>query len=261
MSTQENIFSKPVDSHCHLFDEKFNGDRYEVIQSSLNKLDGLVVIVEEPFHIPPSALIKHPKIRYAVGYHPYYSEQVTKENLEKLNIFLDDRQVCAIGEIGLDYYHCKVEKKVQKKAFIQQIEFAKQYNLPVVVHCRNAEHDTYEIIRDYHRIVSYIVLHCYGGNTSMMVSFLELGCYISFAGNVTYPKAIDLRKCVEQVPLESLLIETDAPYLAPQSVRGKRCIPEYVCYTAERIAEIKKMDVKDIIRSTNQNTKKIFSLE
>lgn len=260
MPIQENIQIKPIDSHCHLFDEKFNEDRIELIDTSFEKLDGLVIIIEEPFNISPSSLIKHPKIRYAVGYHPYYSEKVVAENLDTLNLFLNTGHVSAIGEIGLDYYHCKVPKDIQRKAFIQQIEFAHHHNLPIVIHCRDAEKDTYEILRDYHKNVPSVVLHCYGGDVDMVEHFLEMNCYISFAGNITYPKAIELRKSAEQVPLEFLLIETDAPYLAPQPVRGKRCLPGYVLYTAEKIAEIKKVDINDIIRSTNQNTRKVFSL-
>lgn len=257
MSTQ----NKPIDSHCHLYDEKFIEDRNEIIYSSLEKLDGLVIIIEEPFNISPSSLIKHSKIRYSVGFHPYYSEQVSPENLEKLNLFMENGNVGAIGEIGLDYYHCKVPKDVQKKAFIQQIDFAQKYNLPIVIHSRNAEKDTYAILHDYYKILPAVVLHCYGGDVKMVEPFLELNCFISFAGNITYPKAVDLRTCVEKVPLKSLLLETDAPYLAPQPVRGRRCLPEYVLYTAEKIAEIKKVDIDELIYSTRQNTKKVFSLE
>ncbi len=260
MQDHNPTFPKPIDSHCHLFDEKFNNDRNEIIQSSLEKLDGLVIIIEEPFNFTPSSLIKHPQIKYAVGYHPYYSESVSPDSLEKLTLFLKEGFVCAIGEIGLDYFHCKISKEIQKKAFIQQIEFALQYNLPIVIHSRNAEKDTYEILSEYYQSISHIVLHCYGGNTKMIDSFLCLNCYISFAGNVTYPKAIDLQTCAKKVPLSSLLIETDAPYLAPQPVRGKRCIPEYVLYTAKKIAELKNTDINDIIIHTRQNTKRIFSL-
>jgi len=260
MPNKEDIQIKPIDSHCHLFDEKFKEDRIELINTSFQKLDGLVIIIEEPFNISPLSLIKHPKIRYAVGYHPYYSEKVVAGNWDTLSLFLNTGYVSAIGEIGLDYYHCKVTKDIQRKVFIQQIEFAQQHNLPIVIHCRNAEKDTYEILRDCHKNVPSVVLHCYGGDIDMVEQFLGMNCYISIAATITYPKAIELQKSAERVPLDYLLIETDAPYLAPQPVRGKRCVPEYVLYTAEKIAEIKKMDVNDIIHFTNQNTKKIFSL-
>ncbi len=261
MRIEEEMLPRPIDSHCHLFDEKFNEDRNEIIHTSLEKLDGLVIIIEEPFNVSSSVFIKHPKIRYAVGFHPYYSEQVNFESLKILETFINDDSICAIGEIGLDYYHCKVPKDIQKKAFIQQIEFAQYCGLPIVIHCRDAEKDTYAIIREYYKFLPAIVLHCYGGDVKRVEPFLELNCYISFAGNVTYPKAVDLRTSAEKVPLEFLLIETDAPYLAPQPVRGKRCIPEYVLFTAEKMAEIKKVDVAEIIHWTNYNTKKVFSLE
>ncbi len=260
MPAEEKTLLRPIDSHCHLFDEKFNEDRNEVIHASLEKLDGLVIIIEEPFNVSPSALIKHLKIKYAVGFHPYYSEEVNFESLKTLETFVNDGYVSAIGEIGLDYYHCKVPKDIQKRAFIQQIEFAQHWKFPIVVHCRNAEKDTYSIIRDCYKVLPAIVLHCYGGDVKMVEPFLELNCYISLAGNVTYPKAKELRTSAEKIPLESLLIETDAPYLAPQPVRGKRCIPEHVIYTAEKIAEIKKVDVLEVIRWTNYNAVKVFSL-
>jgi len=255
-----SLLLKLIDSHCHLFDEEFNSDRQEIIQSSLEKLDELIIIIEDPINVPPNYLIKHEQIKYAVGFHPYYSEQVTTENLEKLNEFFGVDFVCAIGEIGLDYYHCKVPKEIQKKAMIKQIEFAITHKLPIIIHCRNAEQDAYEILKDYYQTLPAIVLHCYGGNVDMVEPFLSLNCIISFAGNITYPKAVDLQKSAELVPLESLLVETDSPYLAPQPVRGKRCIPEYVMYTAQKIAEIKNTDISTIINVTNQNTRKVFSL-
>ncbi|MGC9053914.1 MAG: TatD family hydrolase, partial [Candidatus Hydrogenedens sp.] len=162
MPVQNNIQIKPIDSHCHLFDEKFNEDREKIITASLEMLEGLVIIIEEPFNISSLSLIKHPKIRYAVGYHPYYSEKVIEGNLETLSSFLHTGYIRAIGEIGLDYYHCKVPKDIQKKAFVQQIEFAHQHNLPIVIHSRNAEKDTYEILCDYYKNVPSIILHCYG---------------------------------------------------------------------------------------------------
>lgn len=260
MTIESNTLLKPIDSHCHLFDDKFNSDRNEIIQSSLQKLDGLIIIIEEPINITPTCLIKHEQIKYAVGFHPYYSEQVTTENLEKLNEFFEDNSICAIGEIGLDYYHCKISKEIQKKAMIKQIEFALTRKLPIVIHCRNAEQDTYEILKDYYQSLPAIVLHCYGGNVDMVEPFLDFHCFISFAGNITYPKAIDLQKSAELVPIDSLLIETDSPYLAPQPVRGKRCIPQYVIYTAQKIADIKNADISKIINATNQNAKRVFSL-
>ncbi|HOV34115.1 MAG TPA: TatD family hydrolase [Candidatus Hydrogenedens sp.] len=260
MQIENNTLLEPIDSHCHLFDEKFNSDRQEIILSSLKKLEGLIIIIEEPMNIPPNSLIKHKKIKYAVGFHPYYSEQVTTKNLEKLNEFFDNNSICAIGEIGLDYYHCEVPKEIQRKAMIKQIEFALKHKFPIIIHCRNAEKDAYEILKDYYQSIPAIVLHCYGGKIDMVEPFLNLHCFISFAGNITYPKAVDLQKSAQLVPLDSLLIETDSPYLAPQPVRGKRCIPEYVMYTAEKVSEIKKTDISKIINATNQNTKRIFSI-
>ena len=251
---------KLIDSHCHLFDEKFNSDRNEIILSSLEKLDGLVIIIEEPMNVNPQNLIKHKRIRYSVGFHPYYAEQANND-IKVLNEFLTEASVTAIGEIGLDYFHCKVDKEIQKKAFIKQIKFAYEKHLPIVVHCRNAEQDTYNILKQYGENLPSIVLHCYGGNVKMVESFLSIGCFISFAGNITFPKATELKESVTLVPLNSLLVETDAPYLAPQPVRGKRCIPEYIFFLAQAIAEIKKTNITDIIEATHKNTKDIFRFQ
>ncbi|MCX8065854.1 MAG: TatD family hydrolase [Candidatus Hydrogenedentes bacterium] len=256
--SSSNIF--PIDSHCHLYDEKFDKDREQIISQSFQSLSGIVIVIENPIILLENALYNHAQIRYTAGYHPYFAELAIKEeSLKLLKDFAINNNISAIGEIGLDYYHCTVSKETQKIAFEAQLDLALSLKLPVVIHSRNAESDTYTILKDFSKLdTSKIVLHCYGGSVEKLSKFLELGCYISFAGNITYPKAQELRECVKLTPTDRLLVETDAPYLAPQQVRGKRCIPEYVKFTLIEVAKIKKLDIESITAQINVNTKKIF---
>ncbi len=262
MDKLPNISIRPIDSHCHLFDEKFDEDREEIITQILQKLEGIVVILEEPDYLIRKALIKNPRIKYTAGYHPYFAEKaIIADNLRLIKQLSENKSISAIGEIGLDYYHCKVPKKIQQEAFETQLNLASLLDLPVVIHSRSAEKDTYEILKNFSKIKTYkTILHCYGGNMEYLPKFIDLGCYISFAGNITFPKANELRDCVRLTPLERILVETDAPYLAPQPVRGKRCIPEYVVFTILEMAKIKNVDVEEIVAHTNLNAKKIFGM-
>lgn len=250
----------PIDSHCHLYDEKFDNDREQIIFQSIQRLSGIVVVLENPETLLTKELYCHTKIKYTAGYHPYYAEKALKNNnIDSLKKMVIHKNISAIGEIGLDYYHCTVDKKIQQSAFEAQLQLASSLKLPVVIHSRNAEEDTYSILKCFSKInCNKIILHCYGGNIGKLPQFLDLGCYISFAGNITYPKTQELKECVKMTPLDRLLAETDAPYLAPQQVRGKRCIPEYVKFTLIEIAKIKGLNLDYIISHINTNAQKIF---
>ena len=173
----------------------------------------------------------------AVGVHPHNTANVSEISLRELEELAARPEVVAIGEIGLDYYRDLSPRDRQRDAFERQLALAVAVDLPVVIHCRDAGPDLLSIVRPFQGRLRAGVMHCFGGDAAFAERCLETGLYISFAGNVTYPNAVALREAAQIVPLDRLLVETDSPYLAPQQVRGKRCEPVHVRYTAERVAE------------------------
>ena len=230
-----------VDSHCHIDDEKFDYDREEVISNFEN--DGIDFIVDPASDIASSEKIieivkKYDKVYGAVGIHPHE----------------------VIGEIGLDYYYDNSPREKQKEVFRKQLEIAEKRKLPVIIHTRDAMGDTYDILSEFKgKVIG--VMHCYTGSSEMAKRFMELGYYISISGAVTFKNAVNVREMVKTIPLDNLLVETDSPYLTPEPHRGKRNEPKYVKFTAEKVAELKEMELNDLIYNTNSNVRNLFSIE
>lgn len=169
--------------------------------------------------------------------------------------------VVGIGETGLDYYrYCTTPKEAQREAFIAQLELARELALPVAIHNREAHEDVSAILDEYAPLPAGGVMHCFAGGPDFVERTLGWGLHISFAGNVTFPKAQELRDAARAVPVERLLVETDSPYLAPQPVRGKRCEPAYVCYTLQTLAETRGESVEELAQRTVENARRLFRL-
>ena len=166
----------------------------------------------------------------------------------------------ALGEIGLDYYRNFSPKEIQKKAFKAQLNLASEQNIPVIIHNRQAESDVLAILLKFKGKIKGI-MHCFSGDLGFAQKSIELGFLISFAGNITYPKAVNLHEIVKQINLEHMLMETDCPWLTPQSVRGKRNEPSYLPRVAHKIAELRKLSVNEIAQATTENSKKIFNIK
>ncbi|PCJ56403.1 MAG: hydrolase TatD [Candidatus Hydrogenedentota bacterium] len=250
-----------VDSHCHLQDEKFDADRADVMARSLDALDWLVIIGDDlPTSRAGVALVSD-RIYAAVGVHPYYAATVDDACIDDLRTLAANERVVAIGEIGLDYFkYNDTPRDVQAVGFRRQLDLAVELNLPVVIHNREAFDDTASILEEYAPQLSGGVMHCFAGSTDFAEQVLSWGFYISFAGNVTFPKAEDLRTAARVVPMDRLLVETDAPYLAPQAVRGKRCEPGYVRHTAEYLAEFYGVSYEDLSQRTAENAADLFNI-
>lgn len=201
----------------------------------------------------------HEGIYAVVGIHPHNAKAMSTSTLDSLRELAQAPRVVAIGEIGLDYYRDLSPRARQKEAFEQQIRLAKELQLPIVVHDREAHYDVLEVLREFGKDVKGI-LHCFSGDLNMVEEVIEMGYLISIAGPVTFPNARKLHQLVQHLPEESIVLETDCPFLSPQSRRGERNEPIYVLETAHKVAELKGIQVDELAELTSQNARRIFRI-
>ena len=250
------------DSHAHLDDDRFDSDRDKVIKSL--KKDGIDFYINVGADIKSSyrsiALAeKYDFIYAAAGVHPHDADSLKDSDMDVLKKMLEHEKVVALGEIGLDYFYDNSPRDIQRKWFIRQLEIAKETDMPTIVHCRDAMGECIEIIKKSG--VTKGVMHCFSGSGESAAELVNLGWYISFSGSVTFKNAEKLKRAAAIVPMEKMFIETDSPYLSPEPMRGKRNTPSYVRYVAEKIAEIKELDVSEVARITKENAKRFFGIE
>lgn len=250
-----------VDTHCHLQDAKFDDDRDDVIARALDTVDWLVVIGDDLETSKAGLELTGDRVHAAVGVHPYHAGEITDDAIVALRELARHEGAVAIGEIGLDYYkYNETPRAVQQEALCRQLELASELALPVVIHNRDAHDDLADILGSFSRGLAGGVMHCFAGDEAFLERCLSWEFYISFAGNVTFPKAEELRRAAERVPLDRLLVETDSPYLAPQPVRGKRNEPAYVRHTADALAELKGVAPSQLGQATSQNAAHLFGV-
>lgn len=258
------------DSHAHYNDEKFDNDRKEIIEQTLK--NGVSNFIVAGYNIESSKkalnIVKEYKELYSiVGISPNDIEDIKEDKdidtnilkIEKLIKADDNGKIVAVGEIGLDYYWNKENKELQKIIFKKQIELANKYNLPIVIHTRDAINDTLEIIKN-NEVKNRGIFHCCPLNRELVKEALKLGYYISLSGVVTFKNAKNANEIIEMIPENRILIETDSPYLAPEPVRGTRNNCMNVKYVAEKIGKIKNKTLEEIADITNKNTKTIFKI-
>ena len=256
-----------VDSHCHVDGSDYDADRDEVIERARDA--GVTTMLNVGTGDPHSGAFeravelaeKHRSVYAAVGVHPH-DAKLFDERAEQLLVDLAKRErVIAWGEIGLDYHYDHSPREVQCEVFRRQLRLARVARLPVVIHSREADDDTSAILRD--ELQDYDrggVLHCFAGSLAMAQSAIDLGFYISFAGNLTFKKADDLRVIARQLPLDRLLIETDCPYLSPAPFRGKRNEPARVVETARCLAELHGKELEQVGAITSENFARLFGV-
>ena len=252
-----------IDSHSHLDDKRFDGDRDILIKSlKENKVDLAINIGADLETSINSVNLadKYDHIYATVGVHPHSASEVTLDTLNQFREMAKNKKVVAIGEIGLDFYYDNSPRDLQRKWFKEQLKLAKELKLPVVIHSRDATKETYDTIKEAQDGTLKGVMHCFSGSMEMAIEYIKLGFYISIGGPVTFKNARVVREVAEAVPLDKLLIETDCPYLTPEPYRGKRNEPMFVKYVAEKIAEIKKISVKELASHTSRNTKELFGI-
>ena len=251
-----NIF----DSHAHYNDEQFDIDRDSLLASLPEA--GIVGIINCGTDVKSSleSLVmaeKYPFVYAACGYHPESALDFTDDNLLEIDKMLSHRKCVAVGEIGLEYHYDFVPKDVQKYVFEKHLELAVKYDMPVIVHDREAHADTMELLKKYN---PKGVLHCYSGSAEMAKEVLKMGMYIGLGGAVTFKNAVKPVEVAEMIPIDRLLLETDCPYMAPVPMRGKRNNSAYIEYVAEKIADIRGISSQELLCITAENTKKLFNI-
>ncbi len=249
-----------IDTHCHIFDQKFAGQEEELIQEALSMNVKKLIIVgyDKKTSIKAIELANKYEFCYAtIGLHPSEVLKEEDSNILWIDELVHEPKVIAIGEIGLDYYWDKSYNEKQKEAFKLQIEKAKKYNLPIIVHCREAINDCYHILKEN---ITPGVLHCYSGSYEMAKEFIKLGYYLGIGGVVTFKNSVEIKKVVSHIDIKYLLSETDCPYLAPEPFRGKVNHPGYTKYVVSKIAELKEMDEKEVEDYLYQNAIELFKI-
>ena len=250
------------DTHAHYDDESFDGIRDELLIEIGQKGVGYIINnATDLFESAEKCLSmsrKHKNCYTAVGIHPELVETkgITLDE-GRLRALAKENKVVAIGEIGLDYHYSSDRKDLQKAVFKRQCEVANELGLPVIVHDREAHADTLEILREVNPRGS---LHCFSGSVETALELVKMGFFIGVGGVLTFKNARKAVEVAEAVPLENILLETDAPYLAPVPFRGKLCHSAYIYYTAERLAEIKGKSAQEIINKTTENAKRLFGI-
>jgi TatD DNase family protein len=253
-----------VDSHAHLDFSNFDRDREEVLQRAEDQ--GLKLIVNVGFDLlssKESVMLagQHPFVYAAVGIHPHDAAKAPSNYLRELEEIAHYPKVVALGEMGLDFYRDRSPRPVQRDVFRRQLRLAKKVNLPVIIHDRDAHEEVLKILEEEGLPAPGGVMHCFSGELELARKFLKLGLYISIAGPVTYSRNNKLSEVAAAVPLERLLIETDAPFLTPGPLRGKRNEPAYVVFVAEKVAALRGISVESLGRNCLENARRLFSIE
>ena len=248
-----------VDAHAHYDDKWFDDDRDELLFSM--KENGVSYILSAAVDIPSAKTLleyskKYENFYTCVGIHPENLEGLSADYLSQIIELMKDEKAVAIGEIGLDY-HWEIDRGAQHRVFEEQLKLSKELDVPVVIHDREAHGDVMDYLRKYR---PKGLLHCYSGSVEMLKEVIKLGLSISLGGTVTFKNARVPVEVAAAVPIDRLLLETDAPYLAPVPFRGKRNDSKNIAYTAERIAEIRGMDPQELIDITTENAKRLFEI-
>ncbi len=253
-----------IDSHAHLEMPDFKRDLEQVIQRAKEAGVGYIFTIgterkdwERVLEIANS----HPSIYAILGVHPHNAKEIDALTYPTLREHCQNGKVRAYGEIGLDFFRNRSPRDIQLKRFREQIGLAKELGLPIVVHDREAHQETLEILKSEKAEESGGIIHCFSGDYGMAKACMEMGFYISIPGSITFKNAEAFREIVKRIPLESLLVETDAPFLTPEPFRGKRNEPSYVRYTAQRVAEIKSISFEEVAEVTTENALRVYKLK
>ncbi len=252
-----------VDSHCHLDDSQFDSDRRAVIDRALAAGVELMLAVgsgDGPPDLEAGIRLagEHPQIYATIGVHPHTASKVTAGTYRRLGELLAHPKVLAVGEIGLDYHYDFSPREVQRAVFVEQMRLARDARKPIIIHTREAWEDTLLLLREHWASAGLGgIMHCFSGGPEEARECLEMGLHLSFAGVVTFPKAVRVQEAARIVPLDRLLVETDAPYLAPVPMRGKRNEPAFVIHTARKLAELRGTAFEELASATTANFRRL----
>ena len=251
------------DTHAHYDDEAFDEDRESIIEELKTSNVGKIVNVGANLSSSQRSVDLANKYGFfyaAVGVHPDDAAEIDDEGLNRLREMAANEKVVAVGEIGLDYYWNKENADIQKKAFLAQIELAKELSLPIIVHSREAAKDTMDILASSDAAKTGGVVHCFSYSPEIALEAVKMGFYIGVGGVVTFKNAKKLKESVELIPMERILLETDCPYLAPDPFRGKRNSSLYLDYVVKEIASIKGIDEEKVIEITYKNALEMYGI-
>ena len=251
------------DTHAHLDDRAFDGDREQLLSGLAGRGTALVMNPGCSLSSSQNAVAlanRYSWIYAAVGSHPDVADEVNEEVLEQYRrLVRENPKVKAIGEIGIDYHYEDIPRELQLKAFRMQMALARELGLPVIVHERDAHADGMAVVKEFPEVKG--VFHCYSGSAEMARQLVDLGWYIGFTGVLTFKNARKAIETAESIPLERIVLETDCPYMAPVPHRGKRNDPGYLCHMAQKLAEIRGLPVEDISRITVENGKRLYAID
>ena len=251
-----------IDTHAHIDADVFDEDRDQMIaQAFANGVKAIIIPAIEPDRYDGVLSIcnQYENIYCGMGVHPHNANDYSAPVEDRIIALLENPKVRAVGEIGLDYYYDFAPKDVQQEVFRRQLNIAKSYDMPVIIHNRESDDDMIEILQEEQNGELKGVLHCFSSDLTMLHKALDLGFHVSFTGNITYKKSI-LDEIVRATPLDKIMIETDSPYMTPVPHRGKRNEPQFVRFIAQKIAEIHALNLEEIITMTSNNAKSLFRL-
>lgn len=252
-----------VDTHAHLDFPELAADLQAVLRRATANGIGKIITIGISVDSSRNAVIlakKHPDVYATVGIHPHGAADLTAPERKHLRSLANNAKVVAIGEIGLDYYRDRQPRNIQHKCLRQQLEIACESGLPAVFHVRAAYPDFLKIVTDYTGLLTAGVMHCFAGDWQTARECLDLGFFLSIPGTVTFPKAQVQQEVVRKLPLDRLLLETDAPFLAPIPYRGKSNEPAYLIHTLRKVAELRGCSEAEIAEATWSNALRVFSL-
>ena len=248
-----------IDSHAHYDDRRFNADRHELLTSFAEQGIELVINIGADMQSSRKSISlaeKYPFVYAVVGVHPHEAKGMHDADLETLRLLSQHDKVVAIGEIGLDFYYDNSPRDIQRVRFKQQLALCAEVGLPVVIHSRDASAETWDSLRE-----SGLkgVIHCYSGSAEQAIQYVKTGFYIGIGGVLTYNNARKLVETVEAIPLKSILLETDCPYLAPEPHRGKRNHSLYLTEIARKVAQIKRVSFEEVEAANRENVLTLFN--
>ena len=250
-----------IDTHCHIFDSAFDIDREDVIKECLNQNVKKLIVVgftKETNKLALELSSKYEFIYPTVGLHPTELDDYSDNFFVYLeDLIKENKNIVGIGECGLDYYWDSSKKELQKQVFLKQIELSLKYDLPLIIHSRDAIGDTLEVLKSVGKPLKG-VMHGYSGSLEMAREFIKLGLKIGIGGVVTFKNAKNVKEVVKELDLSNFILETDCPYLTPTPYRGKRNAPYYIPLIASEIASIKNISIKEVEETTTNNANELF---
>ena len=255
-----------TDSHCHLDYSILYNELDTVINRAIKndvKLFLTICTTLESYKKIKLIIDKYKNIYGTFGIHPHETKNYKNINSDLIIKYKkENKKIIGIGESGLDYYYNHSDKNTQKEFFIQHIDVAKKLDVPLIVHSRNAEFDTYNILKNNMKDKKLkVIIHCFTGSKDFAQKLIKIGCYISVSGIITFKNSNELIEAISSIPINKLLVETDSPYLAPMPNRGKNNEPSFITHTIEKLSMIKKLDKENVIENTTNNFKKLFKLQ